>query len=361
MTTTTTTTERGLALDGLPWAQRLRALVRYAVLAPSNHNAQPWKVRIDENVLELLPDRSRSTPVCDPDDRELVIACGAFLFHLRIAARHFGWDITTTLLPDVESDVVRDLGIERATVMARVVFRERDDVDNQAEQLFQAIPARRTWRLPFAAVAVDAATATRLNSAVALEGAQLALISDQPRRLSLARLVATADEKQWRDGAFREELASWCHAAGSDRRDGLPGQALGQGDIVSMVAPLVVRTFDLGASRAARDEELAHGSPLLAVIITEGDRERDWLIAGAALDRLLLTAARYGLAASFLNQCIEVPVLRRRVAEVVGTKGIPQLMLRIGRPLGKTPPMTPRRPIEEFLLPTEPATPTAQP
>jgi nitroreductase len=343
-TTTTTIMDRGLALGGLPWAQRLRALLRYAVLAPSNHNAQPWKVRIDDNVLELFADRTRSLPVVDPDDRQLVISCGAFLFHLRVAARHFGWDSKITLMPGADDAV------------ARVVFFDENEFDSHAERLFQAIPARRTWRLPFADVAVDDAAIARLCSAVAVEGAHLKVIPDERRRLALSHLVATADEAQWSDSAFRTELAAWCHTGGDDRRDGLPGHALGQGDIVSMVAPLVVRTFDLGSSRAAHDEELAHGSPLLVVIVTDDNREVDWLTAGQALDRMLLTAASEGLACSFLNQCIELPELRRRVAELIGTKGVPQLMLRVGRPHGKAPAPTPRRPVEELLIQPPPAT-----
>ncbi len=347
-TTMMTTTERGLVLVGLPWAQRLRALLRYAVLAPSNHNAQPWKVRIDDNVLELFPDRSRSTPVVDPDDRQLAISCGAFLFHLRVAARHFGWDTKITLLPRMEPPPVLQLGVDRA--VARVVFFDQEEFDQHSERLFQAIPARRTWRLRFADAVVDDVAVARLCSAVAVEGAHLKIVTDQRRRRALASMVANADEAQWSDGAFRQELAAWCHPGGGDRRDGLPGQSLGQGDIVSFVAPLIVRTFDLGASRAAHDEELARGSPLLAVIVTDGDGEVDWLTAGQALDRLLLTAASEGLAASFLNQCIEVPVLRRCVADLLGTTGAPQILLRIGRPQGRTPMPTPRRPVEEFIL-----------
>ena len=348
-TTTTTTAGRGLALGGLPWEQRVRALLRFAVLAPSHHNAQPWKVRIDDNVLELLPDRSRSTPVVDPDDRQLLMSCGAFLFHLRIAARHFGWSNKVTLLPSMEAG----FGVAPDAVLARVVFfDDEDDLDVNAEGLFQAIPNRRTWRLPFADLAVDDVAVARLCSAVAVEGAHLKVFDDERRRLALAQLVARADETQWSDITFREELASWCHSGGEGRRDGLPGHALGAGPIVSMAAPLVVRTFDLGSSRAAHDEELAHGSPLLAVIVTDGNRETDWLVAGQALDRLLLTAACEGLAASFLNQCVEVPALRRQVAELVGT-GVPQLVLRIGRPHGNPPLPTPRRPVDEIICPSD--------
>jgi len=69
---------------------QLRFLVNYAVLAPSTHNTQPWLFKVGGEKLELYADRTRSLAVADPEDRELTISCGASLFHLRIAARHFG-------------------------------------------------------------------------------------------------------------------------------------------------------------------------------------------------------------------------------------------------------------------------------
>ena len=69
---------------------RLRFLARYAILAPSGHNTQPWLFRIRNGVLALRADRTRALPVVDPDDRELTISCGAALFNLRAAARGLG-------------------------------------------------------------------------------------------------------------------------------------------------------------------------------------------------------------------------------------------------------------------------------
>ena len=57
----------------------LRSLVEYAALAPSGHNTQPWRFRLRGGGAELLADRTRALPVVDPDDRELVISCGAAL------------------------------------------------------------------------------------------------------------------------------------------------------------------------------------------------------------------------------------------------------------------------------------------
>ena len=54
--------------------ETLTAALRYAVLAPSSHNSQPWSFRLNGNEVELWADRKRSLPVVDPHDRELLIS-----------------------------------------------------------------------------------------------------------------------------------------------------------------------------------------------------------------------------------------------------------------------------------------------
>lgn len=351
---------RGLALQSLSWPERLKALLRFAVLAPSEYNSQPWKVRIVDNTLELRPDRARATPVIDPDHRELAISCGAFLFHLRVAAEHFGWQTVVTLLPTPPTTTATTATTSTSTlvpaqVFARVVFADADirASSDDNESLFQAMPARRTYRRSFLPGALAADVITVLQQAAVKEGARLVVVAGEADRLALARLIGAADEEQWKDPAFRDEFAFWCRGAGDDRRDGLPGVSLGRGEIVSQIAPML-RTFDLGSSRAARNEELAHGSPLLAVLCTDDDDEGQWLAAGEALARVLLTATAAGVGASFLNQAVEVEANRLRLGRMLEKlerpKAAPQVVLRFGRPNRALPPPTPRRPVEEILL-----------
>src|ERR1041385_7649236 len=83
--------------------EKLWFLIRYAVLAPSTHNTQPWLFRIHGNVLELFADDSRALPVIDPDHRELIISCGAALFHLRVAIEYFGHSCQCEILPEPDN------------------------------------------------------------------------------------------------------------------------------------------------------------------------------------------------------------------------------------------------------------------
>ena len=52
-------------------------LVRYATLAPSGHNTQPWRFRLHDGGIDVVPDFTRRTPMVDPDDHHLFIGLGA--------------------------------------------------------------------------------------------------------------------------------------------------------------------------------------------------------------------------------------------------------------------------------------------
>ena len=147
------------ALDEFPLDgtadDKLRAAVKYAVLAPSSHNAQPWLFRVADGALELYADRARGLPVVDPKDRELVIGCGAALRNLDIGLRNFGNRQVISLFPDVGN----------SDLLARVSLDGRVEATDEDRALFRAIPRRHTHRLPFARRPVAASLLTALEIA----------------------------------------------------------------------------------------------------------------------------------------------------------------------------------------------------
>lgn len=313
-------------------------IVGAAVLAPSGHNTQPWRFTRRGDTIDLFADRTRALPVVDPDDRELVISCGCALHNMEIAARALGRLPRTEILPDPADP----------DLLARLSIAERGPVDEEAAALLACIPARRTNRGTFAPEPVAPEAIAHICEAAAAEGARLVVVTEPDAKGALADLIAEGDRLQMADRRFRRELAAWMVSNHSQRPDGIPGYGLGMSDLMAMVGPLVVRSFDVGRSQAAKDRGLAAGSPALCVLLTDGDGPRDHLIAGRAHQRATLVAIGEGLWTSYLNQPIEVEELRPRAAEVAGAVGHPQLLTRIGR--GAPPRPTPRRPLREVLV-----------
>jgi nitroreductase len=321
-------------------ARSLTALLDSAVLAPSGHNTQPWLFGVREDGIDLYADRTQGLAVVDPDDRELTISCGAALLNLRVALRHFGYrDDACELLPDPADP----------DLLARVRLVAGEPPSPEEEALFDAIPRRQTTRAAYADRAIPAEVERALVLAAAGDGAWLQL-AGHDERASIADLIAEGDRAQMHDKRFRRELASWVHPNRSRAAHGMRGYGFGVGDVLSLAGPLVIRTFDLGNGQAAKDRELVEHSPVLSVLGTDGDSPVEWLAAGQAMQRSLLFACSRGLTASYLNQPVEVPDLRLRLAEAIGRSGQrPQLVLRFG--YGPDVRPAPRKSVVDVLRP----------
>ncbi len=318
--------------------EQLWFMLQYAILAPSPLNTQPWRFHLQRTQVDLRADTARALPALDPHGRALTISCGGALFHLRVAMEYFGYASRVQLLPD-DTD---------PTLMARAWLGMHCETPAEVLTLFNAIPKRRTSRQPFVGDPVPEDLLAQLQAEAQTEGAWLQFVTDEAARVAVADLIAQADRVQWANKEFRSELAHWLHPNRVASRDGLPASAEGFGDWASRVGPLVVRTFDLGKGHAAKDRDIALGSPALVVLGTEEEGPPSWLAAGQALAKVLLRAQAESLSASFLNQPIEVAELRPRLAELIGRGGFPQVLLRLG--YGREVPPTPRRPLREFLV-----------
>ena len=318
---------------------KARFAVRYAILAPSSHNTQPWQFIINGDELLVCADRTRSLANIDPFDRELIISCGAALLNLRVALAHFRVPVEITTFPQ-SSD---------PDIVARIAFPTSGSMLKDLAELFNAITKRTTNRRPFSSEDVPAAIMERLKTAAKSEGVDVAFAQDLVQLERLATLIAEADRRQFDDPRFRRELASWIHPSRST--DGMPAASQGLRALTDAATPIIalaIRTFDLGNGVAAAHEELVRGSPLLVALSTSMDNNEGWLGAGLGLQRLLLVAAEAGYSASYLNQPIEVPDLRTELAKELSIDGYPQILLRVGR--GQPVSHSPRRPMSDVLI-----------
>lgn len=327
--------------------QRLRFALRYAILAPSGHNGQPWRFRLDGDVLQVFADRSRALPTIDPLDRELLITCSATVHLTRTALEHFGYHPQVQLLPDVN----------QPDLLATLRLGERGELPLDCE-LFDAITARHSNRTRYQTRPLPTAQLTRLVAAAEEEGAWLESITDKSAIAAAADLIAEGDRTKWREREFRQELAERIIPNRGDRRDGMPGYAFGLPGPLARLAPVVVRHVDLGRARARSDRALTLATPALAIIGTDCDDPSAWMAAGQAMSHVLLRGTAGGLATSFLSQPIEVPELRPQLAELLQHDGNPQLLLRLGY-ARHTSRAAPRRPLRDVIT-TSGASPAAQ-
>jgi hypothetical protein len=307
------------------------AAVAAAIRAPSMHNTQPWRFRIQEEALEVRADPQRQLRVADPHGWAVRIACGAAIFNARLAFAKAGRPAGVHLLPEVgQPDLVARLTPARA--------RPPTPVETA---LHAAIRRRHSNRRPFHPEPVPVASRQELVRAAQEEGAWLELLIGPIALAAVSEVVRAADTALQRDDGYTAELAAWRRDT-DDAADGVPAEAGGP----SSEPHDLLRARDFGGrSRApGRDFE---SEPLVAVLGTAGDTGRDQLVAGQALQRVLLTATDQHLAASMLSQPIEVPAAREQLRTGLGRGGTPQMVLRIG--YGQPGYPTGRRTVSEVL------------
>ena len=305
----------------------LRWCVETAVHAPSKHNAQPWWFEIRHDVVELHADGSRAMPVSDPTGRELVVGCGAALYTLRLALRCAGYDPVTVEWPRGHGQ----------SVLASVTAGRRTAPSIAELAMLAAVAERHTDRGPLDAAAMGTDVPFLLQRAAEEQGVTLQLLTSPGLRRTLADAVAVADRVESADRGFQDELRRWL--------PGIPLAARGPGAAGSYRAAFVQRDFDL-TGEVPRDGDDVD-DPMVAVLWTDGDHERDWLRAGQALQAVLLQATVAGIAASFLNQPLEMPATRAALRQDLALPGFPQLVLRLGVGHGGVP--TPRRSADEVV------------
>ncbi len=317
-------------------AERLRRLLQSAILAPSRHNAQPWLFDIDGPELRVYGDWRRALRAADPDGRELVMACGAAVHNVEVAALHEGF------MASVEVPA----GGRKDGLLARVTLEEARRPTPEDEELFAAIPVRRTDRFAHEPREVPAPLfGTLVREAAQLGGALRVLESGA--RPALAEMLAEADRRQWSSPRFRAEFATWSRDNLGREGDGMPGFALGLSAAGSAVHRVLVRVHSGASAEERRDRHHALHARALLALSTERDGPADWLAAGRAMQRVLLWAAAHGLSASFFSQAVEIRPVRDRLRQELGDPRYPQLLFRLG--YGRMLQATPRRPVALVL------------
>lgn len=323
-------------------ADKLEFCIRYAVLAPSTYNTQPWHFVIEQDQAHLFADRRYAVPVIDPDDREMSMACAAALFNLKLAIRYFGLSEVTTLLPDKEQP-----DLYASVKLAAQPAQSLSDADKENDQaLFKAITKRHTNRGAFLAKEVPEDILRGLQSAASSEGASLHFCNQEERELVI-RLIAEGDHIQSGDKHFRRELAAWTDPRRIESHDGLPQLKLQYKDIMTNLTPTIARRFEVEQGRPANDQELDAGAPVIAILGTARGGLLQRLNVGQAWMRVLLEAERNGLSVSFLNQPCEVPELRLMLHDELAQHGRAHIIMRIG--YGAKPSFTARRPLDQVV------------
>ncbi len=284
---------------------QMREMIRYAVLAPSGHNTQPWKFAVQENTIQICPDYARRLPAVDPQDRELWISLGCALENLSIAASAAGYGA------DVGYPA---LGAEHIMVRLSRMF-----TPNPAS-LLEAIPHRQNNRSLYDGRSIPLTKMKEIEAVKSDAGVSMQIFTDAARKEAIIQYIKASDRKQFHDPAFVAELVSWIRFNKPEALhslDGLYTRCTGNPDVPRWLGKRFLTAASAG-QQADTSAKKARSSSGLIVISAEQDDKRHWIETGRLYERLALTLTTLGIQLAFLNQPAEVPNLRSQFGDYLG-------------------------------------------
>ncbi len=273
-------------------ADRIKAVVHAATLAPSCGNGQPWRFELSSRELVVALDRTRSCGAMDVRSRASYVALGAALFNARVAAAAAGCLGPVELFPEgPSSDAVATLELGSGS-------------DPPLAELHEAMLERCSNRRHGTRGALDLGVADRLSRAASAEHARLHLITEPERLAECARIFAAAERIRFLSPALREETLKEMRWPGEDVRTGidvttleLSGaelaslELLGRGDVIELLD-----RWGGGDTLGDYLERAMASSSAMAVVTAESASPTSYLIGGMALERVWIEAQRSGLA-----------------------------------------------------------------
>ena len=316
----------------------LHELVRYATLAASSHNTQCWKFRAEERAITILPDLSRRCAAVDPDDHHLFVSLGCAAENLLQAA------LANGLKGEASFDATADGALRVALESTKAVV----------SPLFEAIPKRQCTRAEFDGKPLSIEELKLLEEAGTGNGIRVLLLTDRESREKVLEYVVQANTAQMNDPAFVEELKVWIRFSDAEAvttGDGLFARSSGNPSVPRWLGSLLFNL--LFTTKGENDKYATHirSSAGIAIFISEANDKAYWVEAGRCYERFALQAAALGIRNAFLNQSVEVSILRPQFADALGIGSHrPDLVVRFGR--GPGMPRSLRRPVQAVLAST---------
>lgn len=311
----------------------LGELVRMASLAANGHNTQPWRFRLSEEEIAILPDFDRRTEVVDPDDHHLYVSLGCAAENLMIAARASGRVATVSEAGEDGIGIALEAGASESP-------------------LYEAIPYRQSTRSEYDGQPVSPEDITALTEAALEEGVEVLIFTEAVDLEAILEAVVAGNSAQMDDPAFVEELKAWIRFS--------PDEALATGDGLFAAASgnpvmpgwLTRAIFGLVFRKGSENDKYRghlRTSSGVAVFVGDEADPAHWIRVGRAFQRFALQATVLGLKTAHINQPVEVPQVREEFAGWLGIPGRrPDLVVRFGR--AEALPMSLRRPVSEIVV-----------
>ena len=330
-------TWRHSASFDLPIAAAQKELIRYATLAANSHNTQPWRFGVSDRSILVAPDLDRRLPSVDPDNHHLYASLGCATENLIQAAAAFGLRATPSF--DAATGGI-NIGLETSAPTR--------------SRLFDAIPMRQSTRGLFDARPAPSEQLRQLEADGNVDGVELRLFTERKQIEEILGYIVAGDSAALEDEAYIAELKTWLRFNASEAlqtADGLFSKASGNPTLPSWLGRLIFGLVITKDGENKKCEAQLRSSSGVAVFISEKNNPESWIASGRSSQRFALRATALGIRHCFVNQPVEVPIVRGQFAAYLGVGSRrPDLVMRFG--YGAELPRSLRRPVNQVLFPS---------
>lgn len=271
----------------------------------------------------------------DPDDHHVFVSLGCAAENLAQAALAHG------LKAEARFDATRE-----------AIYMALTPTTARSSPLFSAITSRQCTRGDYDGRPLSREELALLETAGTSNGVRMLLLTERPAMERVLEYVVQGSTAQLADPAFVKEVKSWIRFNGADAartRDGLFSVASGNPAIPHWLGNLAFGWLLTAKGENDKVARQIRNSAGIAVFVGQAANKAHWVNVGRCYERFALQATALGIRNAFMNQPLEVPAVRSRLAAALGITGQrPDLVVRFGR--GPTMPQSLRRPVQAVLV-----------
>lgn len=302
--------------------EKILFLCKFGVLAPSIHNSQPWNYSCTSNVLRIKVDEKRQLKSADPNNEGAMIALGAFVENVHIAAGRFGL-----------SSKVKIGNNEIALYFSESAPNSSVDVD--------VIKRRRSYKKVFTKKLIDKQIIDNICSYS--DGDIVVSVVHGAEIRNLSKIYLSAARKTASDPKFVVELSNWLRSNVTKKNDGMPGFISDISLPLSLIGGILLsRKPSLFQKNFKHEEELINSTPAFVVVSTRKRTFNDLVICGRIIQRTWLKIVQADIVAHPISSIMHQPSEQLQLTDLLKLAGEPIFMMRIGYPSDKSILHTPR-------------------
>ncbi len=314
----------------------IEKIIAMALYAPSAHNSQPWKFKVDGKKIFVYLEPSRMLSESDKEHRQAFESIGCVVKAVEIVASHYNYSTATSYIGRTTDDF---LAVE-------IIF-DKKITNEERDSLALLLPKRITNRYPYEKTPLPPSFVERLKL-FNTEEIHVDLIAEKSLRdriadITLKAMIETLDNK-----GFRKELSQYVKSNVSSSKIGIPAYGMGIPTPVSFFVPTLIRFLNISRLNKRKDEKLLKEGTPAFIVISSVDNPVSWMKVGMTYLHIALLAEQNGLKTAPWTAPIETSSYHKELRQLLDLKMRPQLLTRIGYTKKVTRP-APRLPLHVIL------------